>query len=214
MTFHVHSSDARPTRPGSLRWLGGRLAPRRSCRRPSGAAPIGSGTICLTVTRGHPLRLGPPYTPAGVNFVLLCRNGTRGLAGPLGAVQRRDRHRDPARPAEQPHRRPLAHPGRWSARRVLLRLSRRRARRAWATASTPASSCIDPASRALSCGRFWGAAGNAAPAQPGEPGDGRRPRRHQSAHPARGLDHLRAARARLHRRSQLRRAATPAPTPA
>src|SRR5262249_20152710 len=30
----------------------------------------------LTITRGHPLPLGATLTPAGVNFVLLCRHGT------------------------------------------------------------------------------------------------------------------------------------------
>ena len=30
----------------------------------------------LTVTRGHPLPLGACVTPNGVNFALICRNGT------------------------------------------------------------------------------------------------------------------------------------------
>ncbi len=92
-----------------------------------------------------------------------------------------DRHRDPARPAQSPDRRSLAHPG----------------RRARPTSSATATGSMgpkgvghrfDPSHRPARPRRpapFRAAgsgarSGNAAPAEPGEPGDGRRSRRRQS----------------------------------
>ena len=152
----------------------------------------------LTVTRGHPLPLGAHATPDGVNFVLLCRHGTAVtlvLSEPCNAEIAAE---IPLDPRNQPHRRPLAHPGRRPARRVLLRLSRRRARGGRAP--------VRPEHRPA---RPGGAGALVRPASGALPGDlprrslvntamAERPRRHQPVHPARRLDHLRAARPRLH----------------
>ncbi len=80
----------------------------------------------LIVSRGCPVPQGATPTPSGINFVLICRHGTAVWLVLAEAVRRRDSRRDPARPAVQSHRRPLARPRRRSARGVLLRLPGRR----------------------------------------------------------------------------------------
>ena len=126
------SSRARSGPSGAI--IRARRGRRRPSWRPSIArvktdpddANLPIATACCWSSRGSPLPAGATPTPSGINFVLLCRHGTAVWLDPLRALRRRDLRRDPARPAVQSHRRPLARPRRRPARGVLLRLPGRR----------------------------------------------------------------------------------------
>ena len=168
----------------------------------------------LTVTRGHPLPLGAAHTPGGVNFVLLCRYGTSVtlvLSEPCNVEISTEIPLDPRNNRTGNH---------WHIRVHGLPDEfcygyRVDGPKGVGDRYDPRVVLIDPAARALSCGRFWGAADNLPRRSLVKPeGDGRGPRRHQPVHPARGLDRLRNARPRVHRRPHLGGPAPPAPSPA
>jgi len=112
----------------------------------------------LTVTRGHPLPLGATYTPAGVNFVVLCRNGTSVslvLSEPCNAEIATEVPLDPRNNRTGDH---------WHIRVDGLPDEfcygyRVDGPKAVGNRFDPRNVLIDPASRALSCGRFWGSPG-------------------------------------------------------
>ena len=113
----------------------------------------------LTVTRGHPLPLGATHTPAGVNFVLLCRNGTTVslvLSEPCNADIATEIPLDPRNNRTGDH---------WHVRVDGLPDEfcygyRVDGPKGVGNRFDPRIVLIDPASRALSCGRFWGAPGS------------------------------------------------------
>jgi isoamylase len=113
----------------------------------------------LIVTRGHPLPLGASHTPGGVNFVLLCRNGTAVtlvLSEPCNAESATEILLDPR------HHRTGDH---WHIRIAGLPDEfcygyRVDGPRGVGDRFDPRVVLVDPAARALSCGRFWGAPGN------------------------------------------------------
>ena len=76
----------------------------------------------LIVTRGSPLPAGAVATPAGINFVLLCRHGTA-VSLVLSEPCDGEIHAEiPLDPAHEQDRRPLACARRRPSGRILLRL--------------------------------------------------------------------------------------------
>ena len=98
----------------------------------------------LIVTRGSPLPAGAVATPAGINFVLLCRHGTAVwliLSEPCDG----EIHAEiPLDPAAQSDRRPLARPGRRPAATSFATGIASTDPRTTAIDSTPGSSCTTP----------------------------------------------------------------------
>jgi glycogen operon protein len=113
----------------------------------------------LTVTRGNPLPLGAHLTPHGVNFALICRHGTAVwlvLSEPCSAEVVAEIPLDPRKNRTGDH---------WHVRVDGLPDEfcygyRVDGPRGGGHRYDPSKILIDPAVRALSCGRFWGAPGN------------------------------------------------------
>jgi glycogen operon protein len=112
----------------------------------------------LTVTRGHPLPLGATHTPAGVNFALLCRDGTAVtlvLSEPCNDEIATEIVLDPHNNRTGNH---------WHIRIQGLPDEfcygyRVDGPKGIGHRFDPRVVLLDPAARALSCGRFWGADG-------------------------------------------------------
>jgi isoamylase len=113
----------------------------------------------LTVTRGDPLPLGAFETPEGVNFSLVCRDGTAVwlvLAEPCTDTVHAEIPLDPAhnRTGNQWHVRVLGLPEEFCYGYRVDGPS------AAGNRYDPTHILLDPASRALSCGRPWATPGN------------------------------------------------------
>jgi glycogen operon protein len=112
----------------------------------------------LAVTRGHPLPLGATLTPAGVNFVLLCRHGTGVtlvLSQPCSGAIATEIPLDPRNHRTGDH---------WHVRVGGLPDQFCYGYRVDGPDGVgdrydPGIVLLDPAARALSCGRPWGAEG-------------------------------------------------------
>ena len=126
-----------------------------------------------------------------------------GLAGPLRAVRPRRRRRDPARPAATTAPATTGTSGSTACPRSSATATGSTGPRATATATTRSIVLLDPAPRALSCGRPWGTERQPAPPQPGERGDGR----------ARRTTSTRASRSRTRSSTSCTSAASPSTRP-
>ena len=159
----------------------------------------------LIVSRGNPLPLGANPMPNGVNFALVCRHGTAVwlvLSEPCeGEVLAEI-------PLDDLYNRTGDH---WHIRVDGLPEEfcygyRVDGPKGNGHRFDPSKILLDPYSRALSCGRPWGTSGNLPRRSLMNESMIERNGVDQPPDPARGYDHLRAARARLHDRSLVGRA--------
>ena len=133
-------------------------------RPPSPACRTGAGSSLsfaghpLRVTRGHPLPIGANLTPGGVNFALICRHATAirlVLSEPRDPETLTEITLDPRRnrTGEHWHIRVDGLPGEFCYGYRVDGPSGNGHR------YDPSIVLLDPASRALSCGRAWGTEG-------------------------------------------------------
>jgi isoamylase len=128
-----------------------------ACRTGSGS-PLSFAGHPLRVTRGHPLPLGANLTPGGVNFALICRHATTirlVLSEPRDPKALSEITLDPRRnrTGEHWHIRVDGLPGEFCYGYRVDGPSGNGHR------YDPSIVLLDPASRALSCGRAWGTEG-------------------------------------------------------
>ncbi|MBX6314937.1 MAG: glycogen debranching protein GlgX [Isosphaeraceae bacterium] len=113
----------------------------------------------LTITRGRPIPLGASLTPSGVNFALICRHGTAvwlALSDPCSSEILAEIPLDPRINRTGDH---------WHIHLVGLPDEfcygyRVDGPKGAGHRYDPSLILLDPAARALSCGRFWGAQGS------------------------------------------------------
>ena len=126
----------------------------------------------LLVTRGHPLPRGRRPRPAGSTSSCSAGTARRSRWSSPSPATPRSTTEIPLDPRVQPDRRPLARPVDGLPEEFCYGY-RVDGPEGPVHRYDPSIVLLDPAARALSCGRPWGPSGGPAPPEPGEPDDGR-----------------------------------------